>query len=96
MPSKKRGADLILFSSQDPEPLVRWLTDTFGLQNVLRVLSEHRPGGTATPAKRASKKRSSKKGGKKGRPKGSKNVAKKGGGKGAKGTRKGGGEIGNN
>lgn len=77
MPSRRKGGDLILFSSEDPQPLVGWLVDTFGLQAVLQALSNHRPGEAAAPAKRAARK-----GGKrKGRPRGSKKGSKKGGAK---------------
>ena len=75
MPSKRRGGDLILFSSDDPQPLVRWLCDTYGLQTVLQAVAQYQPSGGAAeaPAKRAYKKRGPKKGSKRG--------AKKGGGK---------------
>lgn len=93
MPSKRKGADLVLFSAQDPEPLVRWLIDTYGLQAVLQAVAQYQPPGVAaqSPAKRASKK-----GGKRGRPKGSKS----GGGKRGRKSRKiaggeGGGVVGN-
>jgi hypothetical protein len=65
MPSRRSGSDLVLFSSDDPKPLVSWLVETFGLQTVLGLLSNHVPGEV-----RASTKRASKKGGKRGRPKG--------------------------
>lgn len=101
MPSKRSGNDLVLFSSDDPRPLVEWLCDTYGLQTILKSLSEQRPGAAA-PAKRAYKKRASKEGGsgrgsnkgggKRGRPKGSKNVSKKGGAK--KASKKAGGKSG--
>ena len=81
MPSRRSGNDLVLFSSDDPKPLVSWLVETFGLQTVLGLLSHHVPGGV-----RAATKRASKKGGKRGRPKGSKNSAKKGGKRGRKAT----------
>ena len=87
MPSRRRGGDLVLFNSRDPEPLVRWLVETHGLRHVLRLLSEHQPGGAPTSTKRASKK-----GGKRGRPKGSKNSGKKGGKRGRKAQ--GGAEVG--
>lgn len=77
MPSKRRGGDLVLFSAGDPQPLVRWLCDTYGLQTILQEVAQYRPGGGAAadaPAKRAYKKRGPKKGSKKG-------GAKKGGGK---------------
>jgi hypothetical protein len=95
MPSRRSGSDLVLFSSDDPKPLVSWLVETFGLQTVLGLLSNHVPGEV-----RASTKRASKKGGKRGRPKGSKNAAKKSskksGKKGRKATSGGGAsEVGN-
>ncbi|HLL74198.1 MAG TPA: hypothetical protein VK421_02960 [Pyrinomonadaceae bacterium] len=81
MPSRKKG-ELVLFSSDDPRPLVSYLVERHGLQNILGMLSEQRPGGTVT-TKQASKK-ASKKGGKRGRPKGSKNASKKAAKKGSK------------
>ena len=94
MPSKRRGGDLVLFSADDPQPLVRWLCDTYGLQTILQEVAQYRPGGGAAaadaPAKRAYKKRGPKKGSKRG-------GAKKGGGKRgrkAKATA-GGSEVGN-
>jgi hypothetical protein len=76
MPSRRSGNDLVLFSSQDPKALVNWLVESFGLQTILKSLSEQMPGGIVAP-QRASKK-AGKKGGKRGRPKGSKNGSKKG------------------
>ena len=91
MPSRRSGNDLVLFSSDDPKPLVSWLVETFGLQTLLGLLSNHVPGEV-----RASTKRASKKGGKRGRPKGSKNTSKKGGKGGRKATSGGGAsEVGN-
>ena len=93
MPSKRRGGDLVLFSADDPQPLVGWLCDTFGLQTILQAVAQYRPSGGAAaeaPAKRAYKKRGPKKGSKRG-------GAKKGGakrGRKAKGTA-GGSEVGN-
>lgn len=95
MPSRKRG-ELILFSADDPEPLVNFLVERHGLQEVLRLLSGQRPRGTRT-ASTSPKKGGAKKGGKKrGRPKGSKNGSKKGGKRSRKATGPGGaGETGN-
>lgn len=88
MSSRRKGGDLILFSSEDPQPLIGWLVDTFGLQTVLQALSNHMPGEVAAPTRRASKK-----GGKRrGRPRGSKKGSKKGGAK--KGSKKAGGKSG--
>lgn len=80
MPSKRRGGDLVLFSADDPQPLVRWLCDTFGLQTILQAVAQYQPsGGTAeAPTKRAYKKRGPKKGSKRGSKKGG---AKKAGAK---------------
>lgn len=78
MPSRRKG-DLILFSSEDPQPLISWLVEAHGLQKVLEMLSrEHLPGGMRLASKASSKNGTSKKGGKRGRPKGSKNSSKKG------------------
>lgn len=87
MPSKRGSSDIVLFSSQDPEPLVRWLIDTYGLQTVLQAVAQYQPpsGAAKAPAKRASKK-----GGKRGRPKGSKSGAVK---RGRKGRKSAGGEV---
>jgi len=93
MPSKKKGTDLVLFSSQDPDPLVRWLIDTYGLQTILQSVAKYQPSGGAAkaPAKRASKK-----GGKRGRPRGSKSGAGKLGRKGGRSGSGGGtGAVGN-
>ena len=76
--SSRRKGELILFSSEDPRPLVSWLVDTHGIQTILRLLSEHQPRGTRIASKSGTKKGASKKGGKRGRPKGSKS-SKKGG-----------------
>lgn len=64
MPSKQRGSDLILFSTDDPQPLVRWLCDTYGLQAILQSVAQYQPSGGAeeAPQKRAYKKRGPKKG----------------------------------
>ncbi len=72
MPSRKSRNDLILFSSDDPKPLVNWLCETFGLSAVLESVAQYRPSSSTAeaPAKRGYKKRASKKGGaKKGRAK---------------------------
>jgi hypothetical protein len=81
MPSKRSSSDLVLFSTDDPEPLVRWLCDTYGMQTVLRSVAEYRPsGGTEqAPAKRAYKKRGPKKGTKRASKKGGKGGRKAGG-----------------
>lgn len=65
MTGKKSRNDLILFSSSDPQPLVNWLCETFGLSTVLESVAQYRPNSSMseTPAKRAYKKRASKKGG---------------------------------
>jgi hypothetical protein len=83
MPSKRSSNDLIPFSSDDPKPLVSWLIETHGIQNVLRLLSEHRPGGMSAPAKRAPKKGGGKK---RGRPTGGKRRGRKGTGGGGAGA----------
>jgi len=88
MPSRRRGGDLVLFNSEDPEPLVRWLIDNYGLQPILQFVAQYQPGGE-TPAKRAYKRRGPKKGSKRG----GKKVSKK---RGRKSTGPGGaGETGN-
>jgi hypothetical protein len=96
MPSKRSSNDLVLFSSEDPRQLVRWLCDSYGMQTILQEVAQYRPsGGTAeAPTKRAYKKRASKKGGaKKGSKEGSaKKGSKKGGTK--KGSSKKGGKRG--
>ena len=81
MPSRRsRGNDLILFSSDDPQPLVNWMCERFGLQAVLQAVAEFRPVGQSeeAPAKRPYKRRASKK---RGAKKGAKKSSKKGGGK---------------
>lgn len=96
MPRKRSSDDLVLFSSADPRPLVRWLCDTYGLQTVLQSVAQYRPSGAAeeAPAKRAYKKRGPKKGSKRGSKKA---AGKQGGGKGGRrsGTSGGGDEVGN-
>lgn len=91
MPSRRNGGNLILFSADDPQPLVSFLVEKHGIQKVLELLArEQIPGGMSLPAKRASKK-----GGKRGRPKGSKSGAKKSGKRSRKATGPGGaGETG--
>jgi hypothetical protein len=63
MVSRRISNDLVLFSSQDPQPLVNWLCETFGLTEVLQAVAQYRaPGqGAEAPAKRAYKKRGGKK-----------------------------------
>jgi hypothetical protein len=80
MPSRRSRNDLVLFSSDDPRPLVNWLCERFGLQTVLQAVAEFRPAaqGDEAPAKRPYKRRASKKSGSK---KGGRKSAKKGGGK---------------
>jgi hypothetical protein len=76
-----------MFSAEDPRPVVSWLCENYGLQEVLQAVAEFRPAAQTAeaPAKRAYKKRGSKKGGsKKGGSK--KGGSKKGGSK--KGARK--------
>lgn len=105
MPSRRSG-DLILFSADDPRPLVEFLVENHGLQNILRLLSEQQPGGTRAAS--TGSKSGSKKGGKRGRPTGSKNgskkaskkggakkSSKKAGGKSSKKATSGGNEVGN-
>lgn len=87
---RKRGSDLVLFSSTDPQPLVEWLCDTYGLQAILQAVAQYQPTRetAAAPAKRAYKKRAAKKGA-------TKKGGKKGGGKrGGKRTNSGGEEAG--
>ena len=85
MPSRRSRNDLILFSSDDPRPLVNWLCERFGLQTILQAVAEFRPAAQSdeAPAKRAYKRRASKKGGAKkgGAKKGGRKSSKKGGGK---------------
>jgi hypothetical protein len=80
MPSRRSRNDLVLFSSQDPQSLVNWLCDSFGLTTILQSIAQYRPTGSAeaAPTKRAYKKRAYKKrgakkkaAGKRGRKKGS-------------------------
>lgn len=79
MPSRRKG-EMILFSSEDPKPLVSFLVEKHGLHEILRLLSDQIPGGMSAP-QQASKKGSGKK---RGRPTGSKNASKKGTKKGSK------------
>lgn len=86
MPSRRSRNDLVLFSSEDPQPLVNWLCESFGLQAILQAVAEFRPAAQAQeqPTKRPYKRRASKKGG-----------AKKGGAKkGGKSSKKGGAKRG--
>ena len=80
MPSRRNRNDLVLFSSDDPQPLVNWLCERFGLQTILQSVAEFRPAAQSQeqPTKRPYKRRASKKGGAK------KGGGKKGGGKSAK------------
>jgi len=97
MPSRRsRRNDLVLFSSDDPQPLVNWLCERFGLQAVLQAVAEFRPAsqGEEAPAKRPYKRRASKK---RGSRKGARKSSKKGGAKRGRPARKqaeGGGEQG--
>ena len=82
MPSRRSGGDLVLFSSGDPQPLVNWLCETYGLATILQSVAEFRPAGAQqeAPAKRGRRRRGRKPGPKKGskrrgRPPGSKNKA---------------------
>lgn len=90
MPRKRGGGDILLFSSADPEPLVRWLCDTYGLQTILRSVAQYQPGAAEAPAKRAYKKRGPKKGSKRGPGKGNGRRGRRGkkgaGGEGAAAT----------
>lgn len=72
MPSRRSRNDLVLFSSDDPQPLVNWLCERFGLQTILQSVAQFRPSGETeeAPAKRAYKKRGAKKGGRKSPKKG--------------------------
>ena len=82
MPSRRRRSGLVLFSSEDPQPLVNWLCETYGLSTILQSVAQYQPPAAAAqaPAKRAYKKRGRKRGGaKKGGAKSS--AAKKGGAK---------------
>ena len=81
MPSRRsRNNDLVLFSSDDPQPLVNWMCERFGLQAVLQAVAEYRPAGQGeeAPAKRPYKRRASKK---RGARKGARKSSKKGGAK---------------
>lgn len=80
MPSRRSRNDLVLFSSDDPQPLVNWLCERFGLQAILQAVAEFRPAAQSQeqPAKRAYKRRASKKRGPK---KGGAKSSKKGGAK---------------
>jgi hypothetical protein len=53
-----------MFSGGDPQRLVNWLCDNYGLQTILQSVAQYRPSGPAAeeaPTKRAYKKRGSKK-----------------------------------
>jgi hypothetical protein len=67
MPSRRSRSKLVLFSSEDPRPVVNWLCENYGLQEILQAVAQFRPAPPATdaPAKRAYKKRGSKKRGSK-------------------------------
>ena len=96
MPSRRSTNDLVLFSSADPQQIVHWLCDTYGLQTVLQAVAQYQPKGAtaAAPAKRAYKRGGAKKGASK---KGAKKAAgKQGAGRGRKRANAGGGqEVGN-
>lgn len=80
MPSRRsrRRNDLVLFSADDPQPVVNWLCERFGLQAILQAVAEFRPAGQGeeAPAKRPYKRRASKK---RGARKGARKSSKKGG-----------------
>ena len=99
MPTKRGRSDLILFSADDPQQLVEWLCETYGLQAVLQAVAQYQPSGTTAeaPSKRAYKKRSAKKKGSSQKATKKSAGKKQAGGKGRKGTRSSGGgaEIGN-
>lgn len=81
MPSRRsRGNELVLFSSDDPRPVVNWLCERFGMQAILQAVAEFRPAAQSdeAPAKRPYKRRAAKKGGAK---KGGRKSSKKGGAK---------------
>ena len=80
MPSRRSRSDLVLFSSDDPRPLVNWLCERYGLQTILQAVAEFRPAAQSdeAPAKRPYKRRAAKKGGSK---KGGRKSSKKGGAK---------------
>ncbi len=85
MPAKRSNNDLILFSSQEPQPLVNWLCETYGLSAILQSVAQYQPSSsTSQPtAKRAYKKRGAKKGGSK-KSAGKKAAGQKGGNKGSR------------
>lgn len=80
MPSRRSRNDLVLFSSDDPRPLVNWLCERYGMQTILQAVAEFRPAAQSdeAPAKRSYKRRAAKKGGSK---KGGGKSSKKGGAK---------------
>jgi hypothetical protein len=85
MPSRRSGNDLVLFSSGDPQQLVNWLCETYGLATILQSVAEFRPAASSgeAPAKRAYKRRGRKPGPKKGSKRGAKAGAKAGAKKGS-------------
>lgn len=74
MPSRRSSNDLVLFSSSDPQSLVNWLCEKYGLTTILQSVAQYRPASAteATPTKRAYKKRGRKPGPKKGSKRGAK------------------------
>ena len=75
---RRRSSEIVIISSADPQPLVSWLCDTYGLGAVLQSVAQYQAAGPSGPAptnrtsgkKRGPKKGSTKKGGaKKGRAK---------------------------
>lgn len=85
MPSKRSSNDLILFSSREPQPLVNWLCETYGLSAILQSVAEYQQSSsTSQPtAKRAYKKRGAKTGGAK-KSAGKKHAGQKSGKKGGR------------
>lgn len=47
MASRRGHNDLVLFSADDPRPVVNWLCESFGLQTILQAVSQFRPAGGA-------------------------------------------------
>lgn len=82
MPSRRSSNDLVLFSSDDPRPVINWLCERFGLQAILQAVAEFRPATKSdeAPAKRPYKRRAAKKGAakKRGRKPSKKGGAKRG------------------
>lgn len=96
MPSRRSSGSVVIFSADDPLPLVRWLCDTYGLQTILQSVAQYQPsGGSAEgPTKRAYKKRGPKKGSKKGAKKaGEKRGRKSTKGSNSRATKSGGSEV---